>query len=146
MSLPRVVLLLRRARPFFSRHPWVYAGAIAHVEGAGEGECEAADGQEVELGSQGGNFIARGFYNSRSKIRVRLYAWTPDVVLDEAFFRGRIDAAVRLREDILGLTGPGQACRLIFSEGDGLSGLTVDRYDQWLVVQFTALALGQRRE
>ena len=140
MSLPRVVLLPRRARPFFSRHPWVFAGAIAHVEG------EPGDGQEVELVSHAGNFIARGLYNSRSKIRVRLYSWSPEGALDEAFFRGRIDAALRLRESILGLTGPGRACRLIFSEGDGLSGLTVDRYDQWLVAQFTSLGLAQRRE
>jgi 23S rRNA (cytosine1962-C5)-methyltransferase len=136
----RVVLLPRRARPFFSRHPWVYPGAIAHVEG------EPADGQEVDLVSHAGNFIARGLYNSQSKIRVRLYAWTPGTALDEAFFRTRIDAAVRLRESILGLLGPSQACRVIFSEGDGLSGMTVDRYDQWLVVQFTSLGLAQRRD
>ena len=43
-------------------------------------------------------------------------------------------------------TAPGGACRLVFSEGDGLSGLTVDRYDRWLVVQFTALGLARRRE
>jgi 23S rRNA (cytosine1962-C5)-methyltransferase len=142
MTVPRVVLLPRRARPFFSRHPWVFPGAIACVEGEGA----PADGQEVDLASHAGNFIARGLYNSQSKIRVRLYAWTPETALDEAFFRARIDAAVRLREGALGLVGPARACRLIFSEGDGLSGMTVDRYDQWLVVQFTALGLGQRRD
>jgi 23S rRNA (cytosine1962-C5)-methyltransferase len=140
MILPRVVLQPRRARPFFSRHPWVYPGAIARVEG------EPADGQEVELISHGGNFIARGLYNSKSKIRVRLYSWAPDEALDEAFFRKGIEAAVRLRESVLGLCGPGQACRLIFSEADGLPGMTVDRYDQWLVVQFTSLGLAQRRD
>jgi 23S rRNA (cytosine1962-C5)-methyltransferase len=140
MTLPRVVLLPRRARPFFGRHPWVYPGAIARVEGS------PTDGQEVELVSHAGNFVARGLFNSQSKIRVRLFSWTPEAVLDEAFFRAHIDTAVRLRERTLGLCGPGQACRLIFSEGDGLSGMTVDRYDQWLVVQFTSLGLAQRRE
>jgi 23S rRNA (cytosine1962-C5)-methyltransferase len=140
MNLPRVVLQARRARPFFGRHPWVYAGAIAAASGA------PTDGAEVEVVSHAGNFIARGLYNSQSKIRVRLLSWTPDVALDEAFFRARIDAAVRLRHDILGLGGPGRACRLVFSEGDGLSGMTVDQYDQWLVVQFTSLGLGMRRE
>jgi 23S rRNA (cytosine1962-C5)-methyltransferase len=140
MMVPRVVLLPRRARPFFSRHPWVYPGAIARVEG------DPADGQEVELISHAGNFVARGFYNSQSKIRVRLYSWTPEQALDQLFFQKRVDAAARLRESILGLCGPGQACRLVFSEGDGLPGMTVDRYDQWLVVQFTSLGLGQRRE
>jgi 23S rRNA (cytosine1962-C5)-methyltransferase len=118
----------------------VYPGAIAAVEG------EPADGAEVDLVSHTGNFVARGLYNSRSKLRVRLYGWTPDTVLDSAFFRARLQAAVQLRGPILGLDGPNRACRLVFSEADGLSGLTVDRYDQWLVVQFTSLGLAQRRE
>ena len=140
MTVPRVELLPRRALPFFSRHPWVFPGAIARVEG------DPADGQEVELISDAGDFIARGLYNSQSKIRVRLYSWTPEIALDEVFFRSRIDAAVRLRKEVLCLSGPDQACRLVFSEGDGLSGLTVDRYGEWLVVQFTSLGLAQRRE
>jgi 23S rRNA (cytosine1962-C5)-methyltransferase len=140
MTAARVVLQPRRARPFFSRHPWVYPGAISRIEGA------PGDGQEVDLVSHGGNFIARGLYNSRSKLRVRLYSWTPATPLDETFFGRRFDEAIRLRETVLGLCEPGQACRLVFSEADGLSGCTVDRYDQWLVVQFTALGLAQRRE
>src|SRR5262249_55060105 len=103
------------------------------------------DGGEVDLVSHTGNFIARGLYNGRSKVRVRLYSWQPDVPLDRAFFRDRLEAAIRLR-DVLGLNEPGKACRLGFSEGDGLSGLTVDRYDRWLAVQFTALGLAERRE
>jgi 23S rRNA (cytosine1962-C5)-methyltransferase len=47
---------------------------------------------------------------------------------------------------MLALDVPGQGCRLVFSEGDGLSGLVVDRYDRWIVAQFTALALAQRRD
>lgn len=136
---PRVILQPRRARPFYGRHPWVFAGAIASVEG------EPADGAEVELVSHTGNFIARGLYNSRSQIRVRLYSWSPDVPLEEAFFRDRLTAALQLRS-LLGVGGPGRACRLVFSEGDGLSGLTVDQYDRWLILQFTGLGLAQRRE
>src|SRR4051812_41807298 len=136
----RVVLQPKRARPFYGRHPWVYAGAIAAVSGG------PADGDEVDVVSHAGHFVARGLYNSRSKIRVRLYSWSPDVPLDDAFFRGRLDTAARLRRDILGLDRPGQACRLVFSEGDSLSGLTIDRYADWLVVQFTALGMAQRRD
>jgi 23S rRNA (cytosine1962-C5)-methyltransferase len=135
----RVVLLPKRARPFYGRHPWVFAGAVAAVEG------EPADGDVVDLVSHTGNFIARGLYNGRSKIRVRLYSWDPAAELDRAFFRDRLAAALRLRA-ALGLDGPGHACRLVFSEGDGLSGLTVDRYDRWLAVQFTSLGLAQRKE
>ncbi len=140
MTHARVVLQPRRARPFYGHHPWVYPGAVAAVEG------EPADGDVVDLVSHAGHFIARGLYNGRSKIRVRLYSWAPDVPLDRDFFRGRLEAALRLRADLLGLAGPGQACRLVFSEGDGLSGLTVDRYDRWLAVQFTSLGLARRRD
>lgn len=140
MSFPRVILKPRRAKPFFGMHPWVFAGAVADVQGA------PADGAEVELISSAGDFIARGLYNSQSQIRVRLYSWSADVPLDSAFFRARIEAALRLRRDVLGLSKAGQGCRLIFSEADGLSGLTVDQYDEWLVVQFTGLGLALRRE
>jgi 23S rRNA (cytosine1962-C5)-methyltransferase len=140
MTAGRVVLRARRARPFFGRHPWVYAGAIDAVSGA------PADGDVVDVVSHAGNFVARGLYNSRSKIRVRLYSWDENVPVDETLFRARLEDALRLRGPILGLDGPGQACRLVFSEADGLSGLTVDRYDRWLVVQFTGLGLGLRRE
>ncbi len=140
MSTPRVVLGPRRAKPFFGRHPWVYAGALAAVEG------DPADGDEVDLVSHAGDFVARGLFNRQSKIRVRLYSWQPDTPLDRDFFRRRLEAAIRLRRDVLGLDVAGGACRLVFSEGDGLSGLTVDRYDRWLVVQFTALGLARRRD
>lgn len=140
MSTPRIILKPRRAQPFYGRHPWVYAGAIAAIEG------DPADGAEVDLVSHADNWIARGLFNSRSKIRVRLYSWRPGISLDREFFRERFSAAIRLRREILGLGRPGDACRLIFSEGDGLSGLTVDQYDRWLTVQFTALGLAERRE
>ncbi len=99
----------------------------------------------VELLSHTGNFVARGLYNSRSKIRVRLYTWDVDTPLDRAFFRAQLEDAVQLRR-LLELDGPGRACRLVFSEGDGLSGCTVDRYDRWLALQFTSLGLAQRRD
>src|SRR4051794_4930118 len=137
--LPRVVLHPKRAPPFFGRHPWVFAGAVAAVEG------EPADGAEVDLVTHTGQFVARGLYNGQSKIRVRLYSWRPDVPLDRDFFRERLASAIRLRE-VLGLTQPRGACRLVFSEGDGLSGVIVDRYGDWLVMQFTALALAHRRD
>jgi 23S rRNA (cytosine1962-C5)-methyltransferase len=140
MPIPRVILKPRRAQPFYGRHPWVFAGAVAAVEG------DPADGAEVDLVSHADNWVARGLYNSRSKIRVRLYSWLPDRPLDRDFFRDRLATAIRLRRDLLGLDRPGGGCRLVFSEGDGLSGLTVDRYDRWLAVQFTSLGLAQRRD
>src|SRR5262249_16629306 len=135
----RVVLQPKRARPFYGRHPWVYPGAIAAVEG------EPADGGVVDLVAHGGQFVARGLYNSQSKIRVRLYTWDADTQLDHHFFRDQLAAALRLRRD-LGVMDPRGGCRLVNSEGDGLTGCTVDRYGGWLVLQFTSLGLAQRRE
>ena len=140
MQNPRIILKARRARPFFGLHPWVYPGAIERVEG------EPADGAVVDLVSHAGNFVARGFFNSRSKIRVRLYTWNANQALDEALLRHRLADAVHLRRDILGLMGPGRACRLVFSEADGLSGMTADLYDRWLSLQFTSLALAKRKD
>jgi 23S rRNA (cytosine1962-C5)-methyltransferase len=140
MSLPRVVLLPKRARPFYGRHPWVYPGAIAGTEG------DPSDGAVVDLVSHGGHFVSRGIFNSRSKLRVRLYAWNENEVLDADFFAARLQSAIQLRSELLGYDRPGQACRLVYSESDGLSGLVVDRYDRWLTVQFTALGLAERSE
>ncbi|CAN5163445.1 class I SAM-dependent methyltransferase [soil metagenome] len=140
MNLPRVVLLPRRAKPFYARHPWVYPGAIASVEG------EPEDGAIVDLVSHTGNFVARGFYNGQSKLRVRLYGWTPEATLDRSFFAERLKTAIEFRTNVLKLAGPDRACRLVFSESDGLSGLTVDQYGSWLVVQFTSRAMAQRQE
>ena len=106
---------------------------------------DPADGDEVEVVTADGGFVARGLYNARSQIRVRLYRWEPEP-LDAAFFSLRIRDAVRLREGVLGLGDPAGACRLVFSEGDGLSGLTVDRYGPFLSVQLTSLALATRRD
>ena len=139
VSTPRVILKPRRARPFFARHPWVFDSSIQRVEG------QPAAGDELDVVSHEGRFIARGLYNPASTIRVRLYRWDPGP-LDEAFWSGLIGAAARLRHQTLGLGGSQSAYRLVSSEGDGLSGLTVDRYDRWLAVQCTSLALYERRE
>ena len=102
-------------------------------------------GDEVAVVSSEGKFIATGLYNPESTIRVRLYRWD-DGPLDEAFWAHRIESAIRLRREVLRLGTSETAYRVVSSEGDGLSGLTVDRYDRWLVAQFTSLALYHRRE
>ena len=138
-DLPTVVLERGRDRPARGRHPWVFSGAIARIEGRPE------DGAEVDVVALDGSFVARGLYNSKSQIRVRLYSWDPGIRLDDAFFAGRLDAAIGLR-DSLGLLAPEGGCRLVFSEADGLSGLVVDRYREWISVQLTSLALARRSE
>jgi 23S rRNA (cytosine1962-C5)-methyltransferase len=136
-ALGHVVVKPQRARPFYGRHPWVLDTAVARVEG------DPADGDVVELLSDKGKFIARGIFNSRSRIRVRLYTWDPAQALDEEFWRLRLASALQFRSQ-LGYDDPDGAARLVFSEGDGLSGLVVDRYGPYLAIQVTALAMAVR--
>ncbi|MGA2253822.1 MAG: class I SAM-dependent rRNA methyltransferase [Thermoguttaceae bacterium] len=135
--MARVLLKPRKARPFYGRHPWVLDSAIDRIEGS------PADGDVVDLCSDQGSFIARGIFNSRSRIHVRLYSWNEAEPLDEAFWRRRLETALSLRS-LLGYDQSGGAARLVFSEGDGLSGLIVDRYGEYVVVQVTALAMALR--
>jgi len=108
---------------------------------------DPADGAVVDLRSHAGNFVARGLFNSQSKIRVRLYSWEESAALDEAFFRHRLQRAIDLRHNVLKLnTSPDAAYRVAFSEADFLSGLVVDRYGDWAAVQFNALGMAERQE
>lgn len=133
----RAVLKPRKARPFYSRHPWVLDSAIHRVEG------DPADGDVVDLVTDTGKFIARGVYNSRSRIRLRLVTWNINEPIDDALWRGRLQSAIDFRRQ-LGFDVPGGATRLVYSEADGLSGLIVDRYADWLAVQVTGLSMAQR--
>ena len=105
-----------------------------------------ADGDVVDLLTHDGKFVARGLWNSQSRLRVRLYAFdrrrSPSTTPSG---RTRLEAAVALRRS-LGLDDRPAACRLVNSEGDDLSGLIVDRYGDYLAVQVTALAMQPRLE
>lgn len=134
-----VSLRPRKAQPFFNRHPWVFAGAIARVTGNPQA------GDEVIVQSHEGQFVGRGLFNPFSNIRVRLYCWHDDQSLDDSFWSSRLDAAIQLRERHIYRANT-DSYRLVFSESDGVSGLTVDRYGDWLMVQLTSLALSLRGE
>ena len=138
-GLPTATVSLKpkRARPFFGRHPWVLDSAVGSVDGT------PADGDVVDLATHDGHFVARGLWNSKSRIRVRLYAFDAGARLDAEFWGTRIASAVALRKH-LGLDDRAGAARLVNSEGDDLSGLIVDRYGDWLAVQVTALAMAER--
>ena len=165
LAAARVVLRPKKALPFFGRHPWVLDSAIDRVEPtsiAGEQFLDL-DGQVVELVTDKGKFIARGFFNSQSRIRVRLFTWNSEEPLDDALIRRRLEAAIELRRrlglsvhdagsvvsganDAGSVVNGNGACRLVFSEADGLSGLIVDRYGDCLAIQPTSLAMAQRLE
>ena len=135
-NIAKVYLKSRRCGPALGRHPWVFSDVIEKIDG------EPEDGDEVKVFGEG-KFIGTGFYNSKSHIRVRLYAWE-DRSLDETFFAEKILAATDLRKE-LNLMNADSAYRLIFSEGDALSGLVADKIGDYLVLQITSLALYQRR-
>lgn len=133
-TLPTVVIHQKKARPFFGRHPWVFQGAIDKVAG------EPKPGDVVRVVTFDKEFIAYGLWNPDSNIRVRLYSWEHGQPLDAAMIARRLEAAVSARTE-MGYSDPKGACRLVYSESDGLSGLIVDRYADVLVVQFTSKAL-----
>jgi len=134
----RVILRKGRARPLWYGHPWVYASAIASIEG------DVASGDVVTLTDHDGRFIGKGFYNARSQIPVRLCT-RADEAVDAAFVHKRIEQA-RARRTRLGLPSPEtNAYRLVNSEGDDLPGLIVDMYGDAAAVQITTLAMSMRR-
>jgi 23S rRNA (cytosine1962-C5)-methyltransferase len=114
-------------------HLWVYAGHLRQVIG------EPAAGDLVNILNPNGRFYGRGFFNPNSKIRVRLVTFEDEPV-DEAFWKSRIQQAIRLRERVV---AGSNAYRLIYGEGDRLPGLIVDRYDRMLVMQ--TLSFGMDR-
>ena len=136
-DLPQITLRPRHALPIFCRHPWVYASAIT------EPPAGLSVGDEVVVATDHGKPIARGLWNPNSLIRVRLYSWDLETPVDATLIRGRIAAAAGLRRRLF---GSADACRVVFSEADGLSGLTVDAFAGWLVAQVTSAALFEHGE
>jgi len=128
-SKPTVWLKAGREKSLRRRHPWVFSGAIERLEG------EAAAGATVELVSSSGESLGRGAYSPASQIRARVWTFEPGESVDAAFFRRRLARAIESRRR-LGLIASGSACRLVFSESDGLPGLIVDRYGEYLACQF----------
>jgi len=134
-EMTAVVLLKRkRARPVLQRHPWIFSGAIERIEG------EVADGNVVEVRDAGRNWLARGYLNRRSQIVVRLLTWRQDEPVDETFWRRLLERAIAARQ-ALADDPTTTAYRLVHAESDYLPGLIVDRYGEWLVVQFLTLGV-----
>src|SRR5688500_811155 len=88
LAAARVVLRPRKARPFDCGHPWVLASTVERVEpiSLADEQLLDIDGQPVDLMNEKGRFVACGFYNGKSRIRVRLMTWSADEALDESFF------------------------------------------------------------
>jgi 23S rRNA (cytosine1962-C5)-methyltransferase len=133
-----VALKPGRERPLLQRHPWVFSGAIGATRGNPQG------GEAVDVFGPGGEWLARGLYSGASQIRVRAASWDPEQPLDLAWLRAAIERAIAGRRALLG--DDESACRLVFSESDGLPGLIVDRYGPFLVVQLLTQGMAARAE
>ena len=132
---PSVVISPKAERSVKAGHPWVYGEEIRQIKG------EPVDGGLVDVYA-GNAYMGTGFYNSASKITVRLLSRNANDRFDAAFWRRRVEYALRYRRTVM----PGAdfgCCRLIHGEADQMPGLTVDRYDTLLSVQ--VLSLGMER-
>jgi 23S rRNA (cytosine1962-C5)-methyltransferase len=110
-------------------HPWIFKSDVEPVE--------ATNGAVVDVVAKG-RFLGQAFYSEHSEITLRMLSRG---ALAESWLEDRFDAAIRFREETLGLRG---ACRLIHGESDGLPGLIVDRYGDVLVLQVLAAAMETR--
>ena len=134
-TLPTVLLRPGEADRIVAGHPWVYGNEVLRLS------SPAADGDLVQVKDHRQRLLGTGFYNSKSKINVRLLA--PDrVIPNEAFFEERIRAALAVRQRHL---PNATSFRVVNAESDFLSGLIVDKYEDVLVVQISALGMELRK-
>jgi 23S rRNA (cytosine1962-C5)-methyltransferase len=134
-SLPTVLLKPGESDRIIAGHPWIYHGEILRLT------APAADGALMQVKDHRQRLLGVGFFNSRSKINVRLLA-LERVEVDEKFFQDRTRTALAVRQKHL----PGATSfRVVNAESDFLSGLIVDKYEDVLVVQISALGMDQRK-
>jgi 23S rRNA (cytosine1962-C5)-methyltransferase len=135
-SLPTVIVRPGEADRLVAGHPWLYHGAGLRLT------QPAADGQLVQVKDHRQRFLGVGFYNSKSKINVRVLA--PErVEISAAFFEQRIREAQAVRKKYL---PEATSFRVVNAESDFLSGLIVDKYEDVLVLQITSLGMEQRKD
>jgi 23S rRNA (cytosine1962-C5)-methyltransferase len=135
--MPKLHLKPNRDRAVRRFHPWIFSGSVHRLEGS------HAPGDVVEVFAADGDFLGRGFYNPNSQIVCRMLTWQ-DEPIDAAFFQRKIESAYHLRLDLFGSSAT-NAFRVINAEGDGLPGLIVDRYADYLVVQISTLGMSRFR-
>jgi 23S rRNA (cytosine1962-C5)-methyltransferase len=135
ISLSTVLLKPGEADRVVAGHPWIYHGSILRLTQS------ADDGALVQVKDHRQRFLGVGFYNAQSKINVRMIS-DRRVELNREFFEERFRRALAFRKRHL----PGATSfRVVNSEGDLLSGLIVDKYEDVLVVQFSSLGMDQRK-
>lgn len=139
MQPASIILKPGREKPVARRHPWVFSGAIERVLG------DPQPGDLVQVCTASGEPLALGAFSPQSQIRVRIWTWDTGLVVDEAFMLARIRSALQARRR-MGLEAETDAIRLVNAESDGLPGLVVDRYSEWLVMQCLSWGVERWRE
>jgi 23S rRNA (cytosine1962-C5)-methyltransferase len=134
--LPQVRLKIARR----SSHPWIFQKMVEKPT------TRLPPGSVVDILDRDGQWCGRGFYNGHSRIALRVLTTDPAEGINSAFFERKIAEAVTLRRDWLALDAVTDAYRLVHSEGDGLSGLVVDRFGGLLVLEFFAAGMYRFRE
>src|SRR5438093_10154929 len=124
-AAPTVRLKIERR----SAHPWIFQKMVEKPA------ARIPPGTVVDVLDRTGRWVGRGFYNGHSRIALRILTDDPAKEIDAAFFADRIARAVELRRGWLRLDAVTDAYRLVHSEGDGLSGLVVDRFAGMVVVE-----------
>lgn len=137
---PAELPVVRLKNAWRSSHPWIFQKLVEKPV------ARPKPGSIVDVIGVDGAFVGRGFYNGHSRIAARILETDPDVAVDQGWFARKIAEAVSLRRDVLKLDEISNAWRVVHSEGDGLSGLVVDRYDDLLVVEFFSAGMFRHRE
>jgi 23S rRNA (cytosine1962-C5)-methyltransferase len=135
--LPTIRLKPERERSVVLRHPWVFSGAIDRVS------ARPADGAVVEVVDHRDAWLARGTWSGQSSIQARLWTWQPEEAIDDDLIWRRLARAIAGCAALLGRPDT-TACRLVFSEADGLPGLIADRYGEFVVVQLLTVGAAAR--
>ncbi len=125
-----------RDKSVLFRHPWVFSGAVASISG------DPGMGETIEIRNDKGQRLGWAAFSPQSKITARMWSWNPDETIDTAFLRGKLQAALDLRQRLIPAAET-DALRLVHAESDGLPGLIVDRYADVLVMQ--CLSAGMER-
>lgn len=134
---PRIVLAPGRDKSLRRRHPWVFSGAIARVDG------DPAAGAIVPVINSDGAFLGWGAYSPASQIAVRIWSFEQSQRVDADLLRARLRQALALRAALLPAA---QSLRLVNGESDGMPGLVVDRYGDTAVVQASSAGAAALRE
>ena len=116
--------------------PWIYIDEINEYDGDYE------NGDIVEVYNHKGFFIGKGYINDRSKITIRIMTRDKDEEINREFFKKRFDAAWEYRKTVIDTS----SCRFIFGEADLLPGLTVDKFEDYYVIQISTLGMDKYRD